>query len=303
MAHVHRMVKMLNQFMTKNLRRFHFAGICRSKPQSMRGKNKGKFRMNRDFFDEDLSDYDEASIFGMSPISRSAPMHMPTQDWKQQLPKVIKPRNPKQAEYLRLLNCADTHIVIATGCAGTGKTFVGVSHAMEKLLAGEIKKIVITRPLVAVEDKNFGALPGSAFEKQYPYLLSVLDTVYKYVTPQQFQNLMTKGVVEICPLIFMRGRSFENCFIIADEMQNSSPNQMLMLLTRIGQGSKMIIDGDAGQIDRGFEHSGLVDLLYKLEQKPQEGFGIVHFTEEEVERHEMVKKVLRLYKTKAIPNV
>lgn len=272
----------------------------------MRGKNKNKYRMNRDFMEEDLSDYEEANIFGMSPVpmSRSAPMHVPAADWKTQIPKAIKPRNPKQAEYLRMLNCPNTHIVIATGCAGTGKTFVGVSHAMEKLLAGEIKKIVITRPLVAVEDKNFGALPGSAFEKQYPYLLSVLDTVYKYVTPQHFQSLMAKGVVEICPLIFMRGRSFENCFIIADEMQNSSPNQMLMLLTRIGQGSKMIIDGDPYQIDRGFDvHSGLVDLLHKLNLSPQEGISIVHFTEEEVERHEMVKKVLKLYKTKAIPDV
>lgn len=273
----------------------------------MRGKNKGKYRTNRDFWDDDLSlsDYDEANVFGMSPpLSRSAPMHVPAADWKHQLPKAIKPRNEKQAEYLRLLNDPHTHIVIATGCAGTGKTFVGVSHAMEKLLAGEIKKIVITRPLVAVEDKNFGALPGTAFEKQYPYLLSVLDTVYKYVTPQHFQTLMAKGIVEICPLIFMRGRSFEHCFIIADEMQNSSPNQMLMLLTRLGEGSKMILDGDPSQTDKGFHtESGLVDLLYKLNLSPQEGFGLVHFTEEEVERHPLVKKVLRLYKTKTIPDV
>lgn len=273
----------------------------------MRGKNKGKYRSNRDFFEDDFSDYEETNIFGLSPLSRSAPlqMHMQaSQEWKPLTPpKAIKPRNDKQAEYLRLLNCANTHIVIATGCAGTGKTFVAVSYAMERLQSGDIKKIVITRPLVAVEDKDIGALPGTQFEKLTPYIMPILDVMYKYVTPQQFQNLMAKGVIEICPLLFMRGRSFENTFIIADEMQNSSVNQMLMLLTRIGANSKMIIDGDPMQHDRGYDNSGLVDLLRKLERSPQDGMGVVHFTEEEVERHPMVKKVLRLYHTKAVPEV
>lgn len=279
---------------------FHFRGICRSQP--MRGKNKGKYRMNREYIDEDFSDYDDVNIFGMSPFSRSAPVHASI-DLKSSFPPKLQPKNDKQAEYLRMLNCPQTHIILATGCAGTGKTFVSTSWAMEKLQAGEIKKIVITRPMVSVEDKNFGAVPGDVKMKALPYMMPIMDVIHKYISPAQFNTMYEKGIIEICPLIFMRGRSFESTVIIADEMQNSTPNQMLMLLTRIGQGSKMIIDGDPMQHDRGFEHSGLVDLMEKLERHPQDGFGKVHFTEEEVERHPMVKKVLRLYHTKAIPSV
>lgn len=272
----------------------------------MRGKNKGKFRGNKGgYFDEEYSDYYEEALFGMSPVSRSAPLHvMATGDWRAATPpKAIKPRNEKQAEYLRMLNCPNTHIILATGCAGTGKTFVGVSYAMEKLLAGEIKKIVITRPIVAVDDKHFGALPGTKEKKMEPWLMPIWDIVHKYITPGQAQSYMEKGVIEICPLMYMRGRSFEHCFIIADEMQNSSVNQMLMLLTRIGEGSKMVVDGDPMQHDRGYEYSGLVDLMEKLKNEPQDGIGMIHFTEQEVERHPMVKKVLRLYHARAVPDM
>lgn len=207
----------------------------------------------------------------------------------------LKPKNRKQQEYLNYLNSQHVHIVFATGCAGTGKTFMAVSHAMEKLLSKEISKIIITRPMIAVDDKNFGALPGDVIAKTLPYILPIYDVMHKYISPQQVQNLISKSVIEICPLMYMRGRSFEDTFIIADEMQNSSPNQTLMLLTRLGKNSKMVVTGDIMQHDRGSEISGLADVLKRLENNPQDGINTVHFTEKEVERNPMVVKVLGLY--------
>lgn len=272
----------------------------------MRGKNKQRFRSGRDFFmeEEEYSDYYEesAALLGaMSPLSRSAPSHS-TVDWK---PKAtpVKGRNEKQVQYLEHLNNPAIHMVFATGCAGTGKTFLAVSHAMEKLQAGAIKKIVVTRPMVAVDDKHFGALPGDVIAKTMPYIMPVYDVMHKYMSPAQVQALVGKGVIEICPLMYMRGRSFENTFIIADEMQNSSPNQMLMLLTRIGANSKMVITGDPMQHDRGQETSGLVDVMRRLEGRPQDGIETIHFTEQEVERHPMIKKILKLYHTQQVPSV
>jgi phosphate starvation-inducible protein PhoH and related proteins len=282
--------------------------VCRARgKQPMRGKNK-KYRSARGMVDEEdvFSDYyEEEALLGiMSPLSRSAPIHSRMQniDWKGQT-KPLKARNEKQSEFLQLLERPDIHILISSGSAGTGKTFMSVSYAMEKFQSGEIQKIVITRPMIAVDDKHFGAVPGGVIQKMHQYLLPILDTMHKYMSPNQVQKLLESSTIEACPLIHMRGRSFENCLIIADEMQNSTPSQMLMLLTRIGQNSKMIITGDPQQHDRGFDDNGLSDIINKLEKDPQEGFGFVKFTEAEVVRHPIIKKVLRLYHTKSVPSV
>ncbi len=273
----------------------------------MRGKNKNKYRSTRGIIDEDdlYSDfYEEETILGiMSPLSRSAPIHsIASHDWKPSA-KTLRPRNEKQTQLLEKLKNPNVHIIISSGSAGTGKTFVSVSYAMEQLQAGQINKIVITRPMVAVDDKQFGALPGTVLQKSMPWLMPIVDVMHKYMSPKQVDAMMEKNIIEICPLLYMRGRSFENCLIIADEMQNSSQSQMLMLLTRIGQNSKLIITGDPLQHDRGLETNGLTDIIQRLEKSPQEGMDMVHFTEQEVERHPIIKKVLRLYHAKSVPSV
>lgn len=273
----------------------------------MRGKGK-KYRSMRGILDdEDLYDsyYEEETLLGiMSPLSRSAPTNsrMSNMEWKSHA-KPLKARNEKQSEFLDMLERPDIHILISSGSAGTGKTFMAVSYAMEKFQSGDITKIVITRPMIAVDDKHFGAVPGGVIQKMHQYLLPILDTMHKYMSPPQVQKLLEASTIEACPLIHMRGRSFENCLIIADEMQNSTPSQMLMLMTRIGQGSKLIITGDPDQHDRGFDVNGLSDIISRLEKEPQDGFGLVQFTEQEVVRHPIIKKVLRLYRTKAVPSV
>lgn len=207
----------------------------------------------------------------------------------------VKPRNPSQTQYMKLLECPKTHIVIATGMSGAGKTMIAVSHSMEKLLSEECKKLVITRPMINVENKDFGALPGDLVNKTLPYMLPIYDNMYKYITPKQVKNFIENGIIEISPLIHMRGRSFENTILIADEMQNCTVAQMKMLLTRIGQNSKFIINGDVSQSDLYSGASGLNDILEKLYFNPVDGMEIVQFTENEVERHAVIKKILKLY--------
>jgi phosphate starvation-inducible PhoH-like protein len=214
-------------------------------------------------------------------------------------PKLVplKPRNVSQAKYIKLLDCPKTHIVIATGIAGAGKTMLAVCNSMEKLISEECKKLIITRPMISVENKDFGALPGDLFSKTLPYMLPIYDNMYKYISPKQVKNYIEDNTIEVCPLIHMRGRSFENTIVIADEMQNCTVAQMKMLLTRIGQNSKFIVNGDVSQSDLSGNNgeSGLDDILEKLYFYPVDGIEHVEFTEDDVERHQIIKKILKLY--------
>lgn len=252
-------------------------------------------------YEEDTEDYYDDDIFGMSPIQASTSYqshqhhHLLTSDWYNVKP--LKPRNPSQTRYLDALNNAKSHVVVAAGSAGTGKTFVANSFAMEKLKKGDYTKVILTRPMISVDDKqSFGALPGDIQAKMLPYLLPIYDILHRYVSTSKLQSMISKGMIEICSLIHMRGRSFENALIIADEMQNATQSQMLMLLTRIGDNSKLVINGDPMQHDRdSHEINGLTDLICRLERFPQEGIEVIRFTDEDVERHPIIKKVLRLY--------
>jgi len=213
---------------------------------------------------------------------------------------MIKPRNARQKEYVDFLEKPNPSIVIATGAAGTGKTMIACTIAVKKLLENEIHKIIITRPMVNVgDDIGIGFLPGSLEEKCQPWLAPLTDVFYKYMSPQKFQGLLAKQVIEICPLEMMRGRSFEDCFIIVDEAQNCTTTQMLMLLTRIGNGSKIVITGDPMQQDRRGMNgtNGLRDFLDRIAKHPEHSkdIGVVHFTEECIERHPIIKQILKLY--------
>lgn len=206
----------------------------------------------------------------------------------------IKPRNENQKKYVELLEDKETDIIVSVGPAGTGKTMMPCHVGIKKLQNNEINKLILTRPAVSVEEQH-GFLPGTLEEKMEPWLRPVFDVFYQYYTPMQVQKLISNQVIEICPLAYMRGRTFEDSWIIADESQNMTPNQMLMLLTRIGNNSKMIITGDIKQHDRGFEQNGLKDFLERLETKPVHGIEIVRFRAGDVERHKIIKHILEIY--------
>ena len=207
----------------------------------------------------------------------------------------IVPRNFKQDDLLELLQDDNKHIVFATGPAGTGKTIVSTLYAIQQFKKGNIDKIVITRPAVSVDEQH-GFLPGSLVEKMAPWTRPIMDVFEEFYHPKEIEYLVENNKVEIAPLAYMRGRTFKNSIILADEMQNATREQMKMLLTRIGDNSKLIVNGDLAQHDRGYESNGLKDFLELLQKRNSKMMGAVEFTNKEVERHPVVSDVLKIYK-------
>lgn len=207
----------------------------------------------------------------------------------------IIPRNLSQETYLELLKNPKKYIVFAIGPAGTGKTMLGVQMAIKLYKEGTISKIVITRPAVSVDEEH-GFLPGDLNAKMLPWTKPIMDVFEEYYQPKEIADMLEEGTIEIAPLAYMRGRTFKNAFIIADEVQNTTPSQMKMLLTRIGEGSRMVVTGDLQQADRPKEN-GLLDFCnLHAAAKDFSSVALVHFTAGDVERHPVVKDILAIYK-------
>jgi phosphate starvation-inducible protein PhoH and related proteins len=206
----------------------------------------------------------------------------------------IIPKNLSQEDYLELLDDDHKAIVFAMGPAGTGKTMLGVLAAIDAMKNGRCEKIVITRPAVSVDEQH-GFLPGTLVEKMAPWTRPIFDVMEEYWSPQDIENMIAENIIEIAPLAYMRGRTFKNSWIIADEMQNATPSQMKMLLTRIGDNSKIVVTGDLAQHDRGFENNGLKDFVALLRKRQNSMIGVVEFQRKDVERHAAVTAVLEIY--------
>ena len=206
---------------------------------------------------------------------------------------MLNPRNISQRKYLDLLY-SSMPIVVGTGPAGTGKTLLAC-HAGSKALANrQVERLILTRPAVSVDEQH-GFLPGTLEKKMEPWTRPMFDCLHRYMSPKQVKILISDGKIEISPLAYMRGRTFDNAWIIGDEMQNSTPSQMKMLLTRIGEGSKLIVAGDIQQHDRGFEENGLLDLVNRVDPKSL-SIRHVNFTDDDVVRSEVIKDVLSMYR-------
>jgi phosphate starvation-inducible protein PhoH and related proteins len=212
---------------------------------------------------------------------------------KQQV--LIVPRNISQENYLELLKNPKKYIVFAVGPAGTGKTMLGVQMAIKLYKEGVINKIIITRPAVSV-DEDHGFLPGTLNQKMEPWTRPIMDVFEDYYHPKEIAEMLEDGVIEIAPLAMMRGRTFKNAFIIADECQNTTASQMKMLLTRIGEGSRMVVTGDLNQADRPHEN-GLLEFCNLYGQGGDSRMiAMAKFGTRDVERHPVVKEVLSIYK-------
>lgn len=202
-------------------------------------------------------------------------------------------RNANQKEYLKKLQDEDTNIVFAIGPAGTGKTMLAVQHGIKLFQEGVVDKIVVTRPAVSV-DEDLGFLPGDLNEKMAPWTRPIFDVFLEYYQQKDITKMLEEGVIEISPLAYMRGRTFKNAYIIADECQNTTVNQMKMLLTRLGEGSKMVVTGDLAQADR-LSDNGLIDFCNLLAGKQLKYIDIVEFDHKDIERHNAVKEILSIY--------
>jgi phosphate starvation-inducible PhoH-like protein len=211
-----------------------------------------------------------------------------------------KPKTPNQELYTKYLNDPDKSIVLGIGKSGSGKTLFACITALDHLKRGKVEKIVLTRPIVPVEEEEIGFLPGNLVNKMDPWTRPIFDIILEHYQQHELTMMLKNNIIEVSPLAFMRGRTFKNSFIICDEMQNSTPNQMLMLLSRIGVNSKMVITGDLDQSDRS-ENNGLKDLMYKLrepENQDIEEIKIVEMKEDDIERSKIVKIILEIYKKK-----
>ena len=214
------------------------------------------------------------------------------------------PKGTNQKKYVDYLNNDDNKIIVAHGPAGTGKTMFACLKAINMLKTGKFNKIVITRPVVPVEE-DIGFLPGNIAKKMDPWTRPILDIFMEHYSKTEIDNMIYNNIIEISPLAYMRGRTFKNAFIIADEMQNSSPNQMMMLTTRIGINSKMVITGDLKQSDKSHQN-GLTDLIHKLQiyynfnnySDDKANIRIVELDVGDVERSDVVKKVIDIYNYK-----
>ena len=207
---------------------------------------------------------------------------------------IINARNANQKSYLSKLYSESTSIVLAIGPAGTGKTMLAVQYGIKLFQEGVVDKIVVTRPAVSV-DEDLGFLPGTLNEKMAPWTRPIFDVFSEYYQTKDIAKMLEDGTIEISPLAYMRGRTFKNAYIIADECQNTTVNQMKMLLTRLGEGSKMVVTGDLAQADR-LSDNGLIDFCNLLEQKEYlEHIDIIRFDHKDIERHNAVKEVLAVY--------
>jgi len=206
--------------------------------------------------------------------------------------KLIKALTPNQQ--LLVDHMAKNDMVFAVGPAGTGKTYTGVALAVKALKEKQVKRIILTRPAVEAGE-NLGFLPGDMKEKLDPYMQPLYDALRDMLPPQSLEDYILKGIIQIAPLAFMRGRTLDNAFVILDEAQNTTHSQMKMFLTRMGKSAKFMITGDPGQVDLPRSAmSGLKEALLIL--KDVEGISIIYLDDKDVVRHRLVKKVIEAYK-------
>jgi phosphate starvation-inducible protein PhoH and related proteins len=213
------------------------------------------------------------------------PLHIKTRK------KILKPRTINQQKYIETILKND--LTFGIGPAGTGKTYLAVALAVSKLLEGEVQRIILSRPAVEAGEK-LGFLPGDMREKVDPYLRPIYDALHDFLNPEEVEKKLETGEIEIAPLAFMRGRTLGRSFIIVDEAQNTTTVQMKMLLTRLGQGSRMVVAGDMSQVDLPVGmRSGLFEATEIL--KDIEGVGILEFSSEDVIRHPLIARIVKAY--------
>lgn len=205
---------------------------------------------------------------------------------------MISARTLNQRRYIELLT-GNAPVIVSTGPAGTGKTLLACQVASKALATGQVQRLILTRPAVSVDEQH-GFLPGDLNKKMDPWTRPMFDALHRHWSVKKVQDMIHDKQIEVCPLAYMRGRTFDNAWIIGDEMQNSTPSQMKMLLTRIGEGSRMVIAGDGAQHDRGFEANGLADLVSRVDLD-SESIKHIMFTDDDVVRAEVIKEILKIY--------
>jgi len=268
--------------------------------QDKKKSRKIKKQSEKELMNDYYSEFEiENSLLNKKKIYENI-QYLSTKERKNFDSKFTKPINFNQEEYVNTLQNVDKKIIIVSGPAGTGKTLFATEFGIKNFLLGIYEKLIFTRPSVTV-DEELGYLPGTLEQKIEPYIRPIYDILYKFMTPNEVKQLLEDKIIEIAPLGYMRGRTFKNCWIVADEMQNSTISQMKMLLTRIGENTKMVITGDLEQHDRGEEINGLEDFLSKFKGKRSHSIQDIEFDKNDIQREDVIKEVLDIYSSSIIP--
>lgn len=236
--------------------------------------------------------YDESKMFMKE--SKTIDFNQ-AQTRKPKKPIELIPQSINQEKYIIALTDPETDIVMVSGPAGTGKTYLAMLAAIKAMKQGDCEKILLTRPAVAVDDEKHGFLPGDLNEKMEPWVRPLFDVLREFYTATELEYMVKEQVIEIAPLAFCRGRNFKHSWIILDEAQNATPSQLKMLMTRIGEGSKIVITGDVEQTDRKTLDNGLLDLKSRLRIHTVPGMVACEFDVRDIRRHEIIEHVLNLY--------
>jgi phosphate starvation-inducible PhoH-like protein len=235
---------------------------------------------------EHSNDFEKTNMF--APLNASSSFNT------QKEPKFTKPKNKHQEDLVCELKDKNKKIIFITGPAGTGKTLFATEYGIHNFISGGCEKLIFTRPSVSV-DEDLGFLPGTLEDKMAPWIRPIYDILYNFISVKEVQYLNEEKLIEIAPLGFMRGRTFKNTWIVADEMQNCTISQMKMLLTRLGDNSRLIITGDLEQYDRPNEINGLEDFLNKFKGKQSSSIVNFQFEKNDIQREEVVKEILDIY--------
>ena len=236
-------------------------------------------------------------------LRRTFPLDVKRKDSKREIQlheerEIYLPKTLNQQTYVDYMENRNVSVIFGVGPAGSGKTLFACSSAIQELKQGYVDRIIVTRPIISV-DEELGFLPGSIEQKMNPWTRPIFDIFSEFVSLSEIKHMVDNGVIEISPLAFMRGRTFKRCFIIADEMQNSSPKQMKMLLTRLGDKSRMVVTGDLKQSDRS-DDNGLYDFINRF-QKSSMNFNSIQYVElndHDVQRSAVVSNILKIYDNK-----
>ncbi len=238
---------------------------------------------------------DESKTFYMNESKTIDFSQAQQQQKKPRKPIDLVPQSINQEKYIIALTDPETDIVMVSGPAGTGKTYLAMLAAIKAMRAGECDRIILTRPAVAVDDEKHGFLPGDLNQKMEPWVRPLFDILREYYSVKEIKYMLDEQIVEITPLAFCRGRNFKHAWIILDEAQNATPSQLKMLMTRISEGSKIVITGDVEQTDRRTPENGLLDLKQKIQQNKVPGMTACEFDMRDIRRHKIIEHILKMY--------
>jgi phosphate starvation-inducible PhoH-like protein len=264
-----------------------------TQPSKKKSGRKAKKNCEREISDA-IGDFEKEKMFSKQKKLYENMQYLSPKEKQMFETKFTKPKNRNQEEYVNHLRNRNRKIIVASGPAGTGKTLFATEYGVRNFLLGACDKLIFTRPSVSV-DEEIGFLPGTLEEKMAPWVRPIYDVLYNFISPKEVVALMEDKIIEIAPLGYMRGRTFKNCWIVADEMQNSTVSQMKMLLTRLGENSRLVITGDLEQFDRINELNGLDDFLNKFRGKRSSSISSFEFSRDDIQREEVVKEVLDIY--------